>query len=562
MLDQDYSSVPIPQLPLPTTISYNETRETTLTWKDHVDGNKMPGKSVVINEPPYKRQRVTPATSTRQVIEVLNFCVVRTDREAAIASVCESFDHNVEAYHNEEIDYGADAALCKHLALLLLKESNEAQRMKSNKKKFNQDDYRANSHDGTSKGYTEEISRTVEALEMVYRCSANYVSSSFTRVGLEILPLLLGIINKELCCLKDSSSSEQCEDVNTEEDVRPKRTTSDSTLDSTMSGSEKKSQKETFYVSNQNTSSPNLLRKCTKIIGHFARVGSATETMAYHPDLLSTLKNIIDSQSDFVPSEARLNSLWIIANLACNTENMVMMACTPGLMDTLVKQCRFNDDKRLKHPESFSDYIHLIRAQSIAARAMLNLSWAPENKIPMFEVDNLVDSLITMLLTRTSEWGGRGHGVSTFLLQSRRHASGALRNLAAAPRRNKFHLCKHGNGSLLNSLLDAARNDPDTSVKTRVLATLHNLTCADSAEILISEPGLLDLLSELATANETTGNTEDELGTLAFRTLRTMEKAASSDMSCHDSLQKVLNEVSATRNSTVLKPVKTESSAE
>mmetsp|Transcript_45051 Transcript_45051/g.67895 ORF Transcript_45051/g.67895 Transcript_45051/m.67895 type:complete len:91 (-) Transcript_45051:1119-1391(-) len=73
MLDQDYSSVPIPQLPLPTTISYNETRETTLTWKDHVDGNKMPGKSVVINEPPYKRQRVTPATSTRQVIEGKGF---------------------------------------------------------------------------------------------------------------------------------------------------------------------------------------------------------------------------------------------------------------------------------------------------------------------------------------------------------------------------------------------------------------------------------------------------------------------------------------------------------
>ena len=71
-------------------------------------------------------------------------------------------------------------------------------------------------------------------------------------------------------------------------------------------------------------------------MGHFAKVGALTEPLAYHPKVLSTLKRLVSCyhRTSFaaVPIEARLNALWTIANLACNVENMVMMACHPGLI--------------------------------------------------------------------------------------------------------------------------------------------------------------------------------------------------------------------------------------
>lgn len=114
------------------------------------------------------------------------------------------------------------------------------------------------------------------------------------------------------------------------------------------------------------------LHKITKVFRHFARVGALTQPLAYYPGLLSTLKHVVNLPSGSprvaVPREARLNCLWILANLVCNAENMVMMACQPGLLDLLVPIA----PRPLKSEEdAFGDidrYVEAIRSRSIAIK--------------------------------------------------------------------------------------------------------------------------------------------------------------------------------------------------
>ena len=142
-----------------------------------------------------------------------------------------------------------------------------------------------------------------------------------------------------------------------------------------------------------------ILCKASKTLGHFARVGEATQPMAFHPGLLSTLINLMNAQpNDAVPVEARLNAIWIIANLACNEENMVMMACHPELLVSLIAIASRSATKST----SATTIVEVLRAQSIAVRALLNLSWAHENRIPMSEMTGLVQVLSKLILFRQS----------------------------------------------------------------------------------------------------------------------------------------------------------------
>lgn len=58
-----------------------------------------------------------------------------------------------------------------------------------------------------------------------------------------------------------------------------------------------------------------ILKKVTKILGHYARVRQATKVTAHFPGLLGTSLNLINMPPDRVPWEARLSCLWTIANV-------------------------------------------------------------------------------------------------------------------------------------------------------------------------------------------------------------------------------------------------------
>ncbi len=361
------------------------------------------------------------------------------------------------------------------------------------------------------------------------------------------------------------------------------------------------------------TASTVILKTCTKIIGHFARVGSLTETLANTRGLLDTLCDVItisnsittsstandnvgsgsgrgrgrgsggNSSNDSVsststrtennnssnnnnkiPIEATLNCLWIIANLACSAENMILMSRNRKITKTLFEIA--------SHPNEYEEndcsdmdidrFINLIRTRSVAVRGILNLSWAQENKVPFTENVTLVDDLLRIASHRASPWAGSGRGVSGILLQSRRHACGTLRNLAAAPRKYKRRLCRLKEGRFLEALADVARNDYDGEVRDKIHATLFNLVSADTAKMFTEKKDVLDVIISAATCPEekeddvavaggsAAQNNHNRNGTIssdrgsrkmAENTLRSLEKALPEDDEGYDALRPTLS---------------------
>jgi len=278
-----------------------------------------------------------------------------------------------------------------------------------------------------------------------------------------------------------------------------------------------------------------ILRKATKIVGHFARVGDNTMSLAHFPGLLGCLIRLVTLRPyECIPWEARLSALWTLANLACNTENMQMMVCTPGLIDALVEvACR-----PLHHGDDLETIIELLRSRSIASRAILNLSWSPENKILLAGQSSVVDLLAELCVHRNAPLM-RSRTVRSILESTRRHAVSALRSLAAAPRRTKLALCGYKNGHLLDVLTDAALNDPDTAVKDSAYGAIHNLAVQDTAETIVKHPALvLALRSVLSIPGSISGDRDrgggggdsDTAKTHASGTLIVLERSITPEM--------------------------------
>jgi len=467
---------------------------------------------VVCFDLPAKRIKPNSQITAFSIIESISHSVTRSDRIDAIYTASATFDHGVKHIHDEEIISFADVALCKHLSLLLLKKRN------SNLSAGVMSPF--SSADGGP--VEEEINETMKVMEMVLRCSEDSISIAFQRIGSELIPLLLNRIQEQLEAKPEQRQEKETEteDENSQGDVA-----SDTTEESVESGSlhstEENDLKHNLPKSAGCQLKDSCLKTCTKIIAHFARVGSLTESLASMKGLLTTLNRVISSNDEDVTVEAKLNSLWIVANLACSAANMITMARNTELVKTIVDiashQCN-DDDENVKNVTQYM--IHL-RRRSIALRAILNLSWAHENKTNFSEQVKLIDTLLSAASHRTSSWGGKGNGVSGLLLQSRQHAAGALRNLAAAPRRTKRHLCRYKSGKFLEEIAKIA-SDPDPNVRGKIHATLWNLVSADTAKLYTAKKDVLEVIVKEALSVKK-HDEHDSAGMMASRTLRLLE---------------------------------------
>jgi hypothetical protein len=462
-----------------------------------------------------------------------------------------SFQHDVQAVHNEEIARGADFALTKHLTYLLYHycyADSDRQRKKS------------------QKNLRLELSLTCDAMESLYGASSEAVALSFQRLGLELCHLLVTLINHELNLRHQlmNTDNRNNADANAEqsEPQSPPRLYEEernATLDAM--------DEETEIVTEEGDL---LLRQATKILGHFARVGEAIESIAHYPGLLQSLIFLISLRPyDVVPWEARLSALWILANLACDVNNMPMMASTAGLVQSLVDVAK----RPFASADSLETIMECLRSRSIASRAILNLSWVADNKILLAENTSLMQLLADLCILRSvpNEVGLARNSatIQTILDKTRRHAIGALRNIAAAPRKIKIELCHSRNGHLLDVLTDAALNDPDTHVKDRALATIHNLAVYDTATMMVNHPALVLALKDVLSSNDlnesgggdTTRNREQETaeshhqgdGTPrqhASATLLVLERAITPEMSCYENLRDLLDALKTAPNST------------
>lgn len=82
-----------------------------------------------------------------------------------------------------------------------------------------------------------------------------------------------------------------------------------------------------------------LVNKATKVLCYIARESSTIKLLAKYNGLLLTLKSVIKTvNKEDIQNyhEARLNCLFIIANLACTPENMIFIISFAGMIDTLL----------------------------------------------------------------------------------------------------------------------------------------------------------------------------------------------------------------------------------
>lgn len=517
-----------------------------------------------------------------------------------MSNACAAFDHGVETAHDDEIRVGADTSLFKHLTFLLLLRHNHCVASTFND---NSDSFQDNAPpSATSIKFHEEllheISQAFEGLEMVLRCSAECVSISFARMGNELLPILLSILGEirhrrqsddlitsptdpggslsddrteKIHCRTNSTYEVSNEERSTPKTQDPSYRNHSSSIDTddsnhiscggtmahqstlspvgSKSGHENKENSTNLFIDKYNASftfpsstGDKICKVATKILGHFARVGSLTTFLAETPNLLTTLQQVIAMPKGSIPMESQMNALWVTANLACSAENMIKMAQHPKIIQTLVQAACHPNDVDEQSCDNAMSYLKLLRRRSIAVRALLNLSWAHENKIPMSENVTLVGALLATVSHRSSAWVGNGLGVSGVLLQSRRLAAGALRNLAAAPRRYKRRLCRINESKFLDILADAAYYDTDEDVRLKIHATLFNLVSADTAKMFIEKQNVLDVIVKAASSGDpyVVEPGSDTAFITAIRTLKALEKTIPEEEKNYEVLRPIL----------------------
>lgn len=451
--------------------------------------------------------------------------------------------------HDEEMAAGADSALVKHLTFLAF----HAQQL--------QDDQEA------LETILTEITLTCDALESLFRASSQVLGDSFDRMGKEVLQLVIGLLDNELkrrrvlsssyleksrkdsteVCIDDDMDHMEIQHQHPKHDSCSTAYNPDAHLDAdTLAyvGCDNSDDQLSMFF---NTAEGDLLlRKATKILGHYARVGHATKVIAHYPCLLGVLLDLASFKPFCaVPWEARLSALWTIANLACNGDNMQMMVCTPGLISGLIDVA-----SRTLHPSnSLETTMEIMRARSIVSRAFLNLSWSPENKFILSGNGTLLDLLLQLSVHRSGPLA-QSRTVRGISLATRQHSVGALRNLAAAPRRIKMELCRYKNGQVLNVLTDVALNDPDSSVKDRAFAAIHNLAIHDTAAEMLSHPALVLALKTILQSDENTSLTEGESPKAhASATLLVLERSITPEMESYEVLRELLESFNPTSTS-------------
>jgi hypothetical protein len=487
-------------------------------------------REVVIQLPP-KRKRLQGNYSATDIVQALHRAIRPSERWEALENAIGTFQHDDRTRHDHEIAVGADVALVK--ALVFLEYACG---------------FRREPIQADMEAITKEIGMVLTALECVYRASSESVEESFNHVGKDLLHILVILIDEEI--------KHRIRVINTQLQTAE----TDNPASTSRDQEQQHSHVEQSTCDNKRPVTPLtpeydkaevgihdrdlMIRKAIKCLGHYARVGKATKPMAHFPGFLGSTLNLINLRPfHIVPFEARLSCLWIIANLACNSENMTMMSCTPNLLNSLASvSCR-----KGKAGESLETIMEILRAKAIASRALLNLSWSPENKIIMADSFGLVETLTGLALERRAPYR-KSKTMQEIMLQTRRNSIGALRNMAAAPRRSKVSLCEFNNGKILDTMTDVALNETDQHTVDLAFACIHNLAIQDTAEAMVDRPALVLVLKNVLLEDDC-HDQDDEAApknsrkNFASSTILILERSITPDMPSYENLRELLDAV-------------------
>ena len=500
----------------------HESDGPSLTGNQPYLERKNSERNVQISLPP-KRTRLSGNYSIVDIIHALHRAMTTEERLEALENAIDTFDHNDKGLHDSEIAAGADIALVKALIFLEFKAGFRREPIQANHQLI-----------------TKEIGMVLTALECVYRASSESVEESFGRVGTELLHILVVLIDDEVKHRLRVLNSQGARSV--EADSRDGH-------GNVSSGSAAKNERPVTPPSPEYAKASvdihardTMLRVAAKCLGHYARVGKATKPMAHFPGFLGSTLNLINIRPySTVPFEARLSCLWTIANLACNTENMTMMTCTPNLLDSLISI----SSRRPEGGDTLETIMEVLRAKSIASRALLNLSWSAENKILMSDCPALLESLTSLALERRAPYR-KSKTMQEIMLHTRRNSIGALRNMAAAPRRCKISLCEFSSGKLLDAMTDVALNETDQHAVDIAFACIHNLAIHDTAEAIVERPALVLALKNVLLEDDVDdqgGEARNSRKSHASSTILVLERTISQDQPSYENLRELLDAV-------------------
>jgi hypothetical protein len=227
---------------------------------------------------------------------------------------------------------------------------------------------------------------------------------------------------------------------------------------------------------------------------------------------------------------------------------MTMMSCTPNLLDSLVSiSCR-----KPEGGDSLETIMEILRAKSIASRALLNLSWSPENKILMSDNPPLVETLTELALERRAPYR-KSKTMQEIMLHTRRNSIGALRNMSAAPRRCKVALCRFNSGKLLDTMTDVALNETDQHAVDIAFACIHNLAIHDTAEAMVDRPALVLALKNVLLEDDMDdegGEARNSRKSHASSTILVLERSITPEMPSYENLRELLDAVNPSNSPT------------
>ena len=469
-------------------------------------------------------------------------------RVIALTNACAEFDHLDDSRHNMELQQGAAAALCRVLAIVLntaddleeTEEDDDHQAVEGTTTDLNMSAISYSSANTTTTNathptlhYTDDALRMIAtALEMVFRGQGSFVQTAYDKCGgttqyealtnhrrpSGLLALVLRLLQR--------AEGLHC-------GTRMKRHNADVSL-----------------------------LHATKVLLYLSRVPALRHPLAQQPTLLDALSRVgrdmnksstaavavtatnhttdyyITNINNKNAEEARVTRVRIIANLVNEEANKPLLLIHSVGDSSTIPNSRnanrddSNDDDEARNTHASSGLLDALlrishldpnhRAREYASVALMDLASSPQNQITMTKNQQLLSTLVTMVLIEPSSATSPGdasvrssgatsttNGVGII----RESAITALQNLAFT-KENRIRLVSFKQGIVLEALLKAVNGNMtastsnsldllptgnDNKSRRRAAGALTNLACDETAELMGRHPRLLQTLAMVST---------------------------------------------------------------
>ena len=281
--------------------------------------------------------------------------------------------------------------------------------------------------------------------------------------------------------------------------------------------------------------SESAMNKMLKVLRYFSRVLNAMIPLAHSPGLIDAILYQIqrcsetDSYKGAERTEARIDAIAIVVNLACADDNKVTLTQDSAVLNTVIELARYDTSEKVREH---------------ATIVILNLSYADENKSKLANQKYLLSTLCKLMGDSSS--------------YTRRYAAATLFTLAGQVTNSEI-IATHEGGEILEALRVLLLDDPSDEARISASEALFIMTRSNSEAAVIAIANHLQLLDTLAQAVISDYNAD--VRAYAARALEWVASEIHCPMPCHQELLGALVKASQwTKTSSIAEAMKTQAS--